>query len=175
MIRFKHRANTTIDLFRYNAVEIDVKGYDSNIVLGHDWTVIGPTFKSYLSYCTENHVLAVNIKQSGIHEEVIRLVKQSKVKEFFLFDFTFPDLFECSKKYPEHTAVRISEYEDFRQYEKFTYDWIWIDVFNNHENYDQTLHFSDKKMVIVSPELHGSDYRYVNLVQGCYGICTDEI
>lgn len=180
MILFKHRANQLTDPDKYWALEIDVKSDTKHLVVGHDSTENVCSLHTYLSRCTENTILAINVKQTGIVTEILKLVKESSVPEFFLFDLVFPDTLELSAVAPEHLAVRVSEYETLDIYKNLNYEWIWLDIFQHHDRFDYneckfTHLISNKKVVVVSPELHGSSYRYNNLTHDAYGLCTDDL
>lgn len=175
MLEYKHRANSYEDVLNYNSIEIDVKSNTNTIVVGHDWNENICSLEQLLSFCSENHNLAINIKESGIIDEIDKIINKFKVNSYFYFDLPFPDLIQYSKKYSDHLAIRISEYEPIFIYDKIKYEWIWLDITDKHEFYDQNLHFNNKKVVIVSPELHNSNYIFKNLIEGAYGICTDKI
>jgi hypothetical protein len=116
--------------------------------------------------------LAINIKQNGICDKLFDILKSYALKSYFVFDMSFPDFLEYEDKYPEHTASRLSEFED-DQYKRFKSKWIWVDIFTNYKFFDQSLIVPNKNLVIVSPELHNSNYKYKKLINNAYGICTD--
>ena len=76
-----HRVN---DLKRLGEVpkicgaEIDLRAYGSQIVLHHDPFIEGILFTDFLE--NYNHgTLVLNVKESGIESEVLRLVKKYEV------------------------------------------------------------------------------------------------
>ncbi len=180
MIFYKHRANNLNDPLKYKALEIDIKWdtYHQEIILGHDCCDFKCCLIDYLDKCNEETELAINIKQSGLVNALnceYYKSKFNKLKSYFFFDMSIPDLLEYIKICPEHTAFRMSEYE-LRFYDECK--WIWLDFFNNEFDicmYD-TIIKSDKNIVIVSPELHNNknNLNIDNIIE-CYGICTDII
>ena len=66
-------------------VEIDLRTNGSKIILNHESSSRGDTFKNYL----ENYrhgTLILNIKEAGIEEEVEKMLAKNKIKSYFLLD-----------------------------------------------------------------------------------------
>ena len=63
-------------------VEIDLRAYQSKIILNHEPFKSGDLLENYLS-AYNNGTLILNIKESGIEDEVIRLVKLYNIKSYF--------------------------------------------------------------------------------------------
>ena len=96
-----HRINKIKELLKLNhkfGAEVDLRSFGSNIILNHDPYLNGDNFQDYI----ENYkhgTLVANIKESGIENEVIKIIKTNKkIKNFFLLDVEIPYLFECLKK-----------------------------------------------------------------------------
>jgi hypothetical protein len=102
--------------------------------------------------------LILNVKESGIENEVINIVKKFKIKRFYLLDVEMPLICKNSKKINKHFSIRYSEYEPIDTLKKFTNNvgWVWIDTF-------QTLPINKKvsrvlkkfKSCLVCPERWG--------------------
>ena len=75
--------------------EIDLRSHGSKIVLNHDPFKPGEKLEDYLS--NYNHgTLILNVKESGIEMDVIKLAKKYNIKNFFLLDVEMP--FICVNK-----------------------------------------------------------------------------
>ena len=175
IIKYKHRANNPLDPYKYRALEIDAKSDGNKVVLGHNHNELTCSLIEYLDNCNPNTELAINIKQSGICDKLFDTLKSYTLKSYFVFDMAFSDYLEYEGKYPEHTASRLSEFENNNLYKNFRSKWVWVDIFTNYKFFDQSLIIPNKNIVVVSPELHNSNYKYEQLINNAYGICTDEI
>ena len=129
-----HRINSVKKLKKlpkkYGA-EIDLRSNGSNIILNHDPHKKGEKLKNFLSYY--NHgTLILNIKESGIENEVIKISKKFKIKKFFLLDVEMPFICKNKKNINKSLSVRYSEYESIDTVKKFINNvgWVWIDTFN---------------------------------------------
>jgi hypothetical protein len=110
-------------------VEIDLRTNGSKIILNHESSSRGDTFKNYL----ENYrhgTLILNIKEAGIEEEVEKMLAKNKIKSYFLLDVEMPFLFSATKKKKRKLAVRFSEYESIETVKNFINrtEWIWVDT-----------------------------------------------
>ena len=129
-----HRINSVKKLKKlpkkYGA-EIDLRSNGSNIILNHDPHKKGEKLKNFLSYY--NHgTLILNIKESGIENEVIKISKKFKIRKFFLLDVELPFICKNKKNVNKSLSVRYSEYESIDTVKKFINNvgWVWIDTFN---------------------------------------------
>jgi len=130
-----HRINKIDELRKINkknGVEIDIRSFGSELILNHGPFIQGDRLEDYLD--EYNHgTLVLNIKEAGIEENVISLIKmRPKIKSYFLLDVEFPYLYNSSIKGNKNLAVRFSEFESIRTVEKFInkIDWVWIDTFS---------------------------------------------
>ena len=108
-----HRINQISQLIRlpkkYGS-EIDLRSRGSKIILNHDPYKDGDKFENYLS--NYNHgTLIINIKESGIENEAIKLAKKYNIKSFFLLDVEMPFICVSKKKIKKFTSIRFSEFE----------------------------------------------------------------
>ena len=155
-----HRVNNLKDLIKLPlsyGVEIDVRAQDSKLILNHEPFKGGNDFMDYI----ENYkhgTLVLNIKESGIEDEVLKIVRSKSIKSYFLLDVEMPYLFSSSKNGNKNIAVRFSEYENIKtvEYFKELVNWIWIDTVTtlpiNNKNLPVISNF---KSCIVCPERWG--------------------
>lgn len=110
-------------------VEIDLRAEGSRLVLNHDPYLGGTSFVDYLdAYC--HGLLVLNIKETGIENDVLKLVRQKGIREFFLLDVEFPFIYHASRQGERAIALRYSEDEPIETallYEGKV-DWLWIDT-----------------------------------------------
>jgi hypothetical protein len=127
-----HRVNTVDALAEiptgYGA-EIDLRADGSRIVLNHDPFRGGEDFDRWLDHYRHG-LLVLNIKESGIEDEVLRRVRDRGVPEFFLLDVEFPYLYRASRAGERAIAIRYSEDEPIELVERYRrrVDWVWIDT-----------------------------------------------
>ena len=162
MITIKHRINTTNELLSIDSsfgIEIDIRCSNGNLVLSHDPYENGEDLESFLKLF--NHkILVLNIKDSGIEDDVLEITKKYLVdKEFFLLDIEIPYLVSKKGIDKEHLSSRFSEYESFESLFNFRSlaEWVWIDTFSNlpYLNKEIVDFLRTKKTCLVSPERWG--------------------
>jgi hypothetical protein len=75
-------------------------------------------------------LMVLNIKEAGIEDEVLRMVRERGVKDCFLLDVEFPYLYRAARKGERAIAVRYSEDECIETVLKYKgrVDWVWIDT-----------------------------------------------
>ena len=156
-----HRINTVKQLklipLKYGT-EIDIRAYGSKLILNHEPKKKGDNLDDYLENY-KNGTLILNIKESGIEDEVIKKLKNlSQIKNFFLLDVEIPYLFQSLNKNEKYSAIRISHYEPLKSSLKFKkiFNWMWIDTirkisFNNEEK----KILKNVKKCLVCPERWG--------------------
>ena len=87
-----HRINKIEDLVNLSpkyGVEVDVRSQGSKLILNHEPYTNGCNFNDYI----ENYkhgTLVLNIKEAGIEEDVLKIVKSFSIKSFFLLDVEMP-------------------------------------------------------------------------------------
>ena len=116
-----HRINKVSDLKKIPKTygcEIDLRTKGSDIILNHEPYTYGDNFTDYLD--EYNHdTLILNIKESGIENDVISEVKKRGIKNFFLLDVEFPYLFKATNNGERNIAVRFSESEPIENIKLF--------------------------------------------------------
>ncbi len=156
-----HRINTVKQLnsidFNYG-VEIDIRSYRDKLVLTHEPYENAENFNDWLEHY--NHkILILNIKEEGLEDEILFLIKQHNVKNYFFLDQSFPNLIKYTSKGMSKTALRVSEFENINNTNKLfdLVDWVWVDCFTKFpltKNEMNKLH-NHFNICIVSPELQG--------------------
>ena len=181
MIVCRHRVNTIELLETINSslgIEFDVReGPKGSILVTHDPWTSGPELATFLSKCHHAFYI-VNIKCEGIEFEVLRLLKDAHIENFFLLDCSFPMIHKLSLKGESRLALRFSEYEEFRRMQGRA-QWVWIDVFSRiplgPKDCDE-LHALGYKLCLVSPELQQQPEKletYKQLLDGYLDmVCT---
>ena len=155
-----HRINKIKDLkFIPNefGTEIDIRSNGSDLILNHEPFAKGDSFLNYLENY-KHKTLVLNLKEAGIEEEVIKLVKKYKIKSYFLLDVEMPYMYSATKKGIKNIAVRFSEYEDIElaNYFKNKLNWIWVDTATKLPINKKNLKIIKKfNSVLVCPERWG--------------------
>ncbi len=155
-----HRVNKIKELKKLDknlGVEIDLRVYKKKIILNHEPYLNGDSFEEYLSQY--NHgTLVLNIKETGIEEDVLKLVRKKKIKNFFLLDVEAPFFFKSLKKKEAALATRLSFYEPIELSKKFSgkFKWLWVDTIKDFYILKKNKKILTKfKICLVSPEFWG--------------------
>ena len=117
-----HRVNTIKKLRKIPeqyGVEIDIRCFGKKLILSHDPYKNGDNFIDYLKYYSHS-LLVANIKEAGIENDVIKLLRKANIKDFFLLDVEFPYLYKSAIKGQKNIAIRFSEKENIDNVKKFT-------------------------------------------------------
>jgi len=155
-----HRINKIKELKKISTkfgAEIDIRTSGSNLILGHDPFMKGDKLKDYLENYSHK-TLVLNIKEAGIEEKVLSLVKKFSIKSYFLLDVEMPYMYLASKKGQNNIAVRFSEYENIflTNYFKDKLKWVWIDTVTKLPINKNNINILKKfKSCIVCPERWG--------------------
>mgnify|MGYP002881665627 FL=1 len=174
----KHRVNSVDQVDPNLGTEIDIREYNNELVLAHDHpNNHSIKLNDFLKNISKNHLLAINIKNSGIEPELKSILDNSKISNYFTFDWPVPSLINALR-YDITCAFRLSEYEK-NIIPNCT--WVWIDSFHKvwyDADFLSSLKKLGLKLAIVSPELHNrkSEIKKVkDIVNGIQvdAICTD--
>jgi hypothetical protein len=128
-----HRLNKISEIKKLSkkyGAEIDLRSSGSKIILHHDPYKKGEKLENYLS--NYNHgTLILNIKESGIEKDAIKIIKKFDIKNYFLLDVEMPFICTNTKKINQNVSIRYSEYEPIETVNKFVKNigWVWIDTF----------------------------------------------
>jgi len=79
-------------------IEFDVRAYGTDLVVSHDPYIKGIRLKHFLEK-NKHRFCAINIKEEGIEQDVIEMSMALGIKNFFLFDVNFPQLFRLPNIY----------------------------------------------------------------------------
>ncbi len=157
-----HRINTLNELKSISpnyGVELDLRDYQKDLILSHDPFVGGELFADYAKHY--NHgTMILNIKSERIEWEVLKILKQNQISDYFFLDSSFPMIYQLSENGETNIAIRFSEFEKadtvFAMQNRVK--WIWVDCFTKIP-IDKILfdEFKDAgfKLCFVSPELQG--------------------
>lgn len=161
-----HRINKISELRKLPkkfGAEVDLRTYGSKIILGHEPYVKGENFKDYLENYN-NGTLVLNIKESGIENDVIKTVKKFNIKNFFLLDLEMP--FICKNNIQKkYLSLRFSEYESIETAKNLIHKskWIWIDTFKILPIKKSNIRILKKfKSCLVCPERWGRPHDIKN-------------
>lgn len=144
--------------------ETDVRDYKGELVISHDIAddksmAIERFFEIYNEY-NNDLFLALNVKADGLQRKLKRVLEEYKIKNYFLFDMSVPDAL-VSLNNDLNVFTRQSEYENIPSFyeeaqgvwlDSFIHDWIDEDIINEHLS-------NNKKICIVSPDLHKRDHK----------------
>lgn len=162
MIIVRHRRNTLEQLRETPpelGVEVDIRSQGRDLVIHHDPFEQGESFEAWLeSY--RHRLLILNVKEEGLEDRLIALMRERGIADFFLLDQSFPFLIRTSRGGEGRCAVRVSEYESIDTALSLAgkVDWIWVDCFTVFplSGADATkLQDSGFRLCLVSPELQG--------------------
>lgn len=165
----KNTYSAFVNSFRLGfGTETDVRDYMGELVISHDipkgreisllnFLKLAETFVD-----KDPITLALNIKADGLAIKIDEILKQFHNLDCFIFDMSVPD---TRAYFDEGSCIftRMSEVEQ-------TPVWldkssgVWLDAFEEDwydVNLVQSLLLLGKRVCIVSPELHGRDYKYL--------------
>lgn len=160
--------NTTIAFERSFSLgfgtETDIRDYIGGLVISHDiandsCVSVNDFFSIYKQYHSHPLTLALNIKADGLQSCLQRLLQQYDIHDYFVFDMAIPD----TLGYIKHNINFFSRQSEYEQRPAF-YDsctGIWLDGFHGTWYTGRLIqdHLDkNKKVAIVSPELHKREY-----------------
>ena len=173
MIKVIHRINNINQLKIINkkfGIEVDVRSYGKEIVVNHDPFIKSLNFSKWINFY-DHKILFVNIKEVGIERTVLDILNLNGIKNFVLFDVSFPYLFKFLNLGEKRIATRVSKYESINSTFNLNIKpkWIWIDLFEdkiplNSENYNKLIK-NNYKLILVSPELHGRSDQSIDIIK----------
>ena len=170
MLFIKHRCNTISqlrDISKDYGLEIDLRSYKKDLILNHEPFENGILFRDWLEFY--NHkFLIMNVKEEGLEESCISLLREFKIKNYFFLDQSFPMLIKAAKQNSLKTSIRFSQFESLETVLKFKgmVDWVWVDYYEKYplsKNIIEILRRNNFKICLVSPELQCYDLKEINL------------
>ena len=153
MLIIQHRINTIKDMIQTPnnlGIEIDIRSYKDELILNHEPYIKGEKLIDFLDKF-ENKFIILNVKEEGLENRLIKLMRLYKIKEYFFLDQSFPFLIKTAKNGETKCAVRLSEYESINTVFSLSniVDWVWIDFFNNFPlSYQQYFQLKESKFKI---------------------------
>ena len=162
MVIIHHQRNLISELLetdRKYGIEIDIRSESNQLILHHDPYVVGQSFEEWLDHFQHN-TLILNVKEEGLENKILDLMKSKNIKNYFFLDQSFPFLVKSAKLGERNCAVRVSEFESIDTALSLAsmIDWVWVDCFSKFpltKNEARLLKESSLRLCIVSPELHG--------------------
>jgi hypothetical protein len=141
-------------------IETDFRDLNGELVVSHDIPTAGAIKVVEFVDIYKSHPvsapMALNIKSDGLHGLIHEFIADAKFKSVFVFDMAVPDMRGYLKNHIP-TFARLSEYEPHPAFLKDC-KGVWLDAFESEwygvEKINSLLN-QMKKIVIVSPELHG--------------------
>ncbi|EAL7864934.1 hypothetical protein MWJ18_001567 [Campylobacter lari] len=145
-------------------IETDLRDMLGQIVISHDMSnnsclTLDNFFTLYKSF-SNNLPLALNIKADGLQDSLRELLEKYDVDNYFVFDMSVPDALLYLKA-DFNVFTRQSEYEKQPSFYEEACG-VWMDEFHKHwinEEIIQEHLENNKKICIVSPELHKRDFK----------------
>lgn len=205
---FLHRQNDPefINFKDVDGIELDVRSLGDRLVLTHDrinnkQISIFADDVLFLEDTIEylkDYTIIVNVKESGLEEQISELFDDNNIKYYFL-DSQIPDIVRLSKqeRFKGKFIIRVSNFEtvNYNLFEHCKPEFIWVDWHNfEHFKLDPYIKFLEDinnndyintnkiQKILVSPELYG--FQNINLthdiiqdkditeVLNKYSVCT---
>lgn len=135
-------------------VEIDIRSYGKKLVLNHEPATSGDELEKYLKNFSHS-ILIANIKEAGIENKVLKLIKKYRVKKYFLLDVEFPFIYNASNSGEKNISIRFSEKESIETVKNFVnkVKYVWIDTFTKFPINKKNLSILNKfHKCLVSPD-----------------------
>ncbi len=159
MIIVRHRTNSINDLLstpHNQGVEIDVRSLGGDLIVQHDPFQSGQKFTDWISFF-HHKLLILNVKEDGLEESIIGVLKDLEISSYFFLDQSFPSLYKLSRISPEVCSTRVSEFESIDSAKLLHPGWVWFDSHTGSWDYliesFESLRGTSIKTCLVSPEL----------------------
>ncbi len=144
--------------------ETDLRDMLRQVVISHDTpnenSLTLDNFFALYKRFSNNPPLALNIKADGLQNILKDFLEKYSVDNYFVFDMSIPDALLYLKA-GFNVFTRQSEYEQQPSFYNEAYG-VWMDEFYEHwidERIIQEHLENNKKICIVSPELHKRDFK----------------
>mgnify|MGYP000672132933 CR=1 FL=1 len=156
-----HRRNTLAELLatpvKYG-VEVDIRSFGERLIVHHDAFVVGEDFNDWIDHY-QHGTLILNVKEEGLEQRLLDLMKKKNIENFFFLDQSFPFLLKTASQGERRCAARVSEFECIDTVLTLTkrVDWVWVDCFTRFPlsgEEAERLRLAGFKLCLVSPELH---------------------
>jgi len=140
-------------------VEVDVRSRGDALITSHDPFAPGDPFEEWVTYY-RHALLILNVKEEGLEDALLSVMKRQGIEQFFFLDQSFPFLIRTAKRGERRCAVRVSEFESIATALAVAplIDWVWIDCFTRFPlslDEAESLKRAGLRLCLVSPELQG--------------------
>ena len=140
-------------------IELDLRSYGSRLVVHHEPFTDGPLFSDWLNHY-KHGTLILNVKEEGLEDAVLALMREHGIEDFFFLDQSFPFLVKTARQGEPRCAVRVSEFESVETALEIArlIKWVWVDCFTKFPlsgSQCKALQNAGLKLCLVSPELQG--------------------
>ncbi|ALN55898.1 hypothetical protein GLE_0540 [Lysobacter enzymogenes] len=164
MIVIRHRRNTLAELRATPAdlgIELDLRSRGEELIVHHDAFADGERFEDWLAGF-RHRTLILNVKEEGLEDRLIALMRERGIEDYFFLDQSFPFLVRTAHRGESRCAVRVSEFESIDTALSLAgrIQWVWVDCFTRFPlDAAQARRLQDAglKLCLVSPELQGRD------------------
>lgn len=173
MLKILHRVNTLEQLNSIDktyGVEIDIRSYKEDLVVVHDPFQVGLTLIEWLQ--NYHHAFVIfNIKEEGLENSLIKILREYNIKDYFLLDVSFPATIDLIRNKESRIAIRVSDYESVETAFNLSGKarWIWVDLFKDvfPLSYQEVkkLRALGYSFCLVSPELWGRSKESINTIR----------
>lgn len=141
-------------------IETDVRDSDGRLVISHNPPIgTEPYFEDCLVLLAGRPLpLAINIKSDGLAGDIFRLCLKHRVRDWFVFDMSVPDMRQ-QLAIGNPVYARMSEEEQIPPWPNAV-SGIWLDGFESVWYGEDTLIdlLGRFRVCVVSQELHGRDH-----------------
>ena len=173
MLKILHRVNTLEQLNSIDktyGVEIDIRSYKGELVVVHDPFQVGLKLIEWLQ--NYHHACVIfNIKEEGLENSLIEILREYNIKDYFLLDVSFPATIDLIRNKESRIAIRVSDYESVETAFNLSgkASWIWVDLFKDvfPLSYQEVkkLRALGYSLCLVSPELWGRSKESINTIR----------
>jgi len=170
MIPVVHKVNDVEILKRIptnHGLEIDLRQNNGQIILNHEISPESEGFENFLIHY-KHKLLVLNIKESGIEDQVISILKKNNIKDYFLLDIEFPYLLMNYKNQGNSLSLRFSTYESIQSVVPFKdyVDWLWVDTYESLTiNSEIAEVLKSFKICLVSPSRWGKPEKLKSFIE----------
>ena len=109
----RHRRNLLSELETVPpeyGIEVDIRSCGNDLVTHHDPFVRGENFEHWLK-AFHHGTLILNVKEEGLEDRLLSLMRKRGIEDFFFLDQSFPFLIKTANAGERRCAVRVSEFE----------------------------------------------------------------
>ena len=141
------------------SIETDIRQFAGKLIISHD-PPQSPLPLELLDVIGTQTTFALNIKEDGLQNSLNDIRFWVEETHSFVFDGSVPEMYRFHKLGIPH-ALRLSEFEKSLPWKS---NVVWVDSFIEDWWINDSLiqqRLDDSRIIIVSPELHGRDPRFV--------------